>query len=306
MSFSYRAYGLSLASEEELPELFPAEPSSDPDVSFRLSPGPFAKPDDADWYHDDRADDDVVWRRFARTPGGFLVRFTNQSDFTLDSSGRAIEAFSRGARPEALRHQLLDHLLPLALDLRGSRGLHATAVATPHGVVAFLGASGAGKSTLAARFVRSGFPLVADDCLVLRVEGPDVLTIPGYPGLRLLTDSFETIFDTGPETEPTYAKRRVATGELDVVERPLRQLILLESAGADGGARLTPISQAAAVLAMMSHSFGLTPLSPSSIQGRLAFFATVAPRIASARLSAPRDLSRLSEVEELVLRTLAL
>jgi hypothetical protein len=66
------------------------------------------------------------------------------------------------------------HVLPLAAVLRGMEVLHASAVATAGGVLAFLGRSGAGKTTLAGRLVARGARFVTDDVLAVDVVGTTV------------------------------------------------------------------------------------------------------------------------------------
>ena len=70
--------------------------------------------------------------------------------------------------------------LPLLVQVAGFEVLHASAVRTGAGVVAFAGVSGVGKSTLAARLVRRGFELWADDTVVFDVEqgGPVTVCLP--------------------------------------------------------------------------------------------------------------------------------
>ena len=53
--------------------------------------------------------------------------------------------------------------------------LHATAVAFEGRALLITGASGSGKSTLALQLIASGCALVADDRVVLRRVGPDLL-----------------------------------------------------------------------------------------------------------------------------------
>ncbi|MCC6869682.1 MAG: hypothetical protein IT522_12750 [Burkholderiales bacterium] len=65
-------------------------------------------------------------------------------------------------------------VLPFASTLQGGGVLHASAVAFPDGVHAFVGASGAGKSTLAANLGALGWPTVADDLTPCRLDGARV------------------------------------------------------------------------------------------------------------------------------------
>lgn len=65
-------------------------------------------------------------------------------------------------------------VVPFASALQGRVILHASAVACPEGIHAFVGASGAGKSTLAEHLGARGWPIVADDLTPCRIEGATV------------------------------------------------------------------------------------------------------------------------------------
>ncbi|GAB5447461.1 hypothetical protein [Gymnodinialimonas sp.] len=76
--------------------------------------------------------------------------------------------------------------------MNGFVPLHASAVVDDGAVHAFTGASGTGKSTLAAALGARGFPLMADDVLVLDLRDPDVVTcLPGFKRLKLWQDALD-------------------------------------------------------------------------------------------------------------------
>jgi hypothetical protein len=78
-----------------------------------------------------------------------------------------------GAPPATLRAAYLATVLPLALQAAGHQLLHASAVDTPEGVIAFCGPSGAGKSTLAAALARHGHRQWADDAVWWEIESDE-------------------------------------------------------------------------------------------------------------------------------------
>lgn len=76
--------------------------------------------------------------------------------------------------------------------INGLVPLHASAVAHDGRVHAFTGHSGAGKSTLAAALGAHGFPLFADDVLVLDVSQPaQIIALPGHKKLKLWGDAIK-------------------------------------------------------------------------------------------------------------------
>ena len=74
---------------------------------------------------------------------------------------------------------LVSKVIPSISVMRGYEALHAAAVESPDGVVAIMAPSGAGKSTLAAELMRRGWPLFADDVLVLDGQAGAVVAHPG-------------------------------------------------------------------------------------------------------------------------------
>lgn len=76
-------------------------------------------------------------------------------------------------------------------SLNGLYPLHVSAVLHDGRVHAFGGPSGAGKSTLTAALAARGYPLVADDTLLLYLGGQGApQCLPGHKRLKLVRDAF--------------------------------------------------------------------------------------------------------------------
>ena len=101
--------------------------------------------------------------------------------FHVDADGTSVAcATSDPSDPWWLR-LVLDTILWSTALLRGVEALHASAVATEHGVVAFVGPTGSGKTTLALEFLRRGYSLFCDDVLALRRDGGELMAYPSPP-----------------------------------------------------------------------------------------------------------------------------
>lgn len=105
----------------------------------------------------------VEWGRDGDLMFGYGERATFRLDATRDRLGCA------PVDPEATawRRVLLTRILPNVAIAHGYEALHASAVVTDLGVVAVPAPSGTGKSTLAQELDRRGWPLFADDSVVL-------------------------------------------------------------------------------------------------------------------------------------------
>lgn len=194
--FQYRVYGLSLVSDTPLPELNPGYDNIDPkspEVRVKYLGRHESLPSSPHWLPLWTLPSGEPWLSCAKYEGGYLLRFPNLADFSVDDEGEIIRVAASETPADTLRHLLLDQVLPLVLNLKGCESLHATAVLTPMGVCAFAGPTGVGKSTLAASFLQAGYAVLSDDCLVLKEEGAQILALPAYPGLRLWEDTIEAL-----------------------------------------------------------------------------------------------------------------
>jgi hypothetical protein len=128
--------------------------------------------------------------------------------------------------------------------------LHAGAVLTARGVVAWPGLSGAGKSTLAAAAVAHGLPLVSDESLCLDPATADVVPYPKPVSLSAAMASRLAL--PAGDGEASYSAAGLggtATG------RPARlgAVVLLERRPGDPALHRTGSDRAAA--ALLRHSF---------------------------------------------------
>jgi hypothetical protein len=92
-----------------------------------------------------------------------------------------------GADPGLLQVLLSGTVLAARLILDGRLTLHASALRTPIGVVAFVGSPGMGKSTLAGLGMAAGFGLVTDDVLRVESRGGRAVVWPAATEVRLRT-----------------------------------------------------------------------------------------------------------------------
>lgn len=81
------------------------------------------------------------------------------------------------------------NVLPFVLQAQGWEAIHASAIKTPQGVVAFCAASGTGKSTIAYGLHQRGYPLWSDDSLIFNPSLDSIVAYPVQFHLRLLADT---------------------------------------------------------------------------------------------------------------------
>jgi hypothetical protein len=205
--FDYRAFGMALTSDFQLPIPL-AAPAPEPDLKLALVD---RRELALRWSGTERP---AVWR--ARFSGGqdLAVEFGQGGDhlftygtaarFHLSADGGRLLCAPTHRDDPVWQRQLLDTILFSASLINGRDALHASAVLLPAGVAAVVSVRGGGKSTLAAELVGRGWPLVCDDVLVLEPTGRDVIAHPGPPIMNL---PLETLATTPPgRTLATFAE----------------------------------------------------------------------------------------------------
>lgn len=223
----YRAYGMMIASDIELPELTRVDPVPDPDliaVDVRIAlgavPGHLPDRDPPKAWVD--VDQDACLLLF-KTIGRFLVK--NGDSILVQKDDQAsfddLRGFLVGSALAAIAHQ------------RGLVPLHVSAVLSPDGVIAFTGESGAGKSTLAAHVNRvTGWPLISDDVSGLYQTENGFSVESGVHTVKLWDDALQSLDRTsdGLKRDLTrFNKFHAIDSEKFLSGRfPLKQLICLE------------------------------------------------------------------------------
>ncbi len=185
--FNYKAFGLEIVSEVELPGM--TEGMEDPDVKFTLGKvdhtivsgaevqGPNYLVKDGDVY--------LWWDDIGK------VKVSGGQQVTVEPIADLKDSETINLIPF-----LLGPVMAMLLHQRGYLVLHGSSVKTNKGAVAFLGHRGNGKSTTAIHLYREGYPLVTDDVLAIKFDEEGLpVAYPGYPHARLNEDSYNQVKD---------------------------------------------------------------------------------------------------------------
>ena len=317
--FRYLVYGVGLASDTALPELklFAAGTAAG-QISINVRLGD-ANADTgcltaARWFLRSTLSNADDWALCGKIEGGYLLRYPGFADFIVDRAGRELRCvrIEPGTVPQTLRHLLLDQVLPLVLNLLGRDVLHATAVDTPSGICAFIGPAGAGKSTLAASFAAAGYSTFCDDCLVLRRNG-GILCTPGYPGVRLWSDSFAALGHHPVKRSDVAgytSKCRIVSNTRQFPDglRPLIAIFRI-SRPADGEpvlstARIEPLTGREAFMELVSAAYVLDVIDPPTLLRHFRCIEQLVTQVPIARLLLPNDFALLPAARRLILSEL--
>jgi hypothetical protein len=187
MSYTYRAYGLTIRVPFACPALTPADvgsitPAADVVVQERPVRRRLRAPraGEASW---DAA------------PGLFLLRGGRRAGRFLVKAGNVTFERNPGCNDATLARCFTDQVLAALLRQRGLLVLHANAVAAPDGVIVISGESGSGKSTTLAALLDRRCQMLSDDVTAARRgDAPgSVEVLPGVAQTHLTEDTAENL-----------------------------------------------------------------------------------------------------------------
>jgi hypothetical protein len=196
METAYVAYGLTLRCSFPLPGMIPEQAEGLPVVALELV--------DAIDLGPGGDDGRPAWRgrlgdgrelQIVRGPADDLnFAYGERARFRFDPATGLLECAPREPADLAWQRVLLSRVLPNVSLAHGREALHASAVESPQGVVAIAAPSETGKSTLAGEMVRRGWPLFADDVLVLAdAAAGGVEAHPGTPHVNLAKSATDPV-----------------------------------------------------------------------------------------------------------------
>ncbi len=303
----YPVYGALLESTMTLPELVETTPGP-AHWSFRTDTGaPGTKPGvelGADLIYGE------CHARLSRHDAGHRISVDDTGVFDLSADRRRVVWYHRAdAWPEFVRAHLLNRVLGTALFLDGLLPLHASAVITTEGTIAFLAPKGFGKSTLALALHSIGAGFVSDDTLPVD-PGDPVVVRPGIPSARVQADVLRVLgVASGAGTERdgkrllTFAPTTRARDALR-----LRALYLLDPSAATDEAghpavdvERRPLAPALSAISVIAHVKIGRMLGPEAARPMLARAAQVLRSVPVFSLRVPRALGLLRPTAERIL-----
>lgn len=266
--YGYRLYGLTVTSNVAIAGLTAtAAPSPDLHIHLEAEAEPFPPLPLANPYYQSPAHDHngqptlTVWTNTSESE--YWFRYGDGTTFWLTLSPPQIRAtWPAPLTLEDTVTYLVGPVLAFLLRWQGILCLHGSVVQMGAGAIAFVGAAGAGKSTTAAFLSQAGYPVLSDDVVVIhQPQSPHVA--PGYPRLRLWRSSVELLYGTPDAlprivpTHPTWDKQYLdlsqSSQQFQPEPVPLRRIYIL-GPRSPLHSTLTPITPAAAVLALTPHS----------------------------------------------------
>jgi hypothetical protein len=214
--------------------------------------------------------------------------------FRFDRGDRSVEAIeNRGVDRDLVYDTYYRAALPLALQFFGFEVLHASAVRTPAGVVAFCAVSETGKSTTVGALSRRGYTLWADDAVTFQINDGDLgahaLAVP----FRLRLDSIAASAIRDTDGAPRWPK----PGPIELKSAPLAALcVLRRENGALRAAEVKRLSRIDSVIALLPHAYCFTMDDPDRKRLMMCRYIELAQRVPTFAVTIASGLEKLSDV----------
>jgi hypothetical protein len=229
--------------------------------------------------------------------------FPGVAAFRFDPENCEVTAF---AQPEVDLEQIRDTyyraVLPHALNFFGREVLHASAVRTERGVVAFCAISETGKSTTAAGLRLRGYPMWADDAVGFEVADGDPITQTFFLPfrLRLCPASAEFLkhsekFDGWPDADSggQVSAPLATVCVLTRTDQPSRRPV-----------EIRLMASAEAFTAIIPHAYCFTLSDLQKKRRMMQHYMDLAARTPTFAVSIASGMQRLPEVLDAIERSL--
>jgi hypothetical protein len=312
-SFTYSVFGLTLRSNQQIPEIpLAKQPPAGPTVALHLNISPLGEgitPSDPETltYASPNSDEvGIPALRIWKVGSGNFTRlaYSDGTEFWLDREGTEVWGTWPGnVTIEDAATYLLGPILGRVLRLRGVTCLHASAVAFGEQAVAFVGPAGAGKSTTAAALALRGHAILSDDVVALAERGRAFYVHSAYPYLCLWPESVQSIYgspDALPQFSVNYEKRCLSLGkqELPFEEHPLllSAIYILGERRGDPAPVIEALSPQNAFLSLVANTFGTNVVDGSMRAKEFETLGRLVPGVRIRQLWPHEDPNRLPEL----------
>lgn len=233
MKFLYQAYGKTISSELELPELCPVvQAGKKPDTFIVLGSTPNAGLPGGNQISP------FIWT----AENDFLLEVPSIARFRVIGGRKIIVDPAPNIDEASIRVFLLGSALGALLFQCNLLVLHGNAVEIGDKCLICVGSSGIGKSSLTAAFTQRGYRVLADDVVPVNADG---FAIPGIPRIKLwkdVADKLEIETQNLTRIRPTLEKFNLPLGSAFCDEpRQVMQICLL-SDHHDDGVSVTPVT----------------------------------------------------------------
>jgi hypothetical protein len=180
--FYYTAFGLTIASEFEFPELIINDQQVNIDVRIQIGTTPKSIEGATLCGHN-------LWV----SPTQCLQQIEEVAYYYAENGNLVVVEPYANADQKSMRIYFLCSTMAAIIHQRKLIPLHASGIRTDKGVALIIGDSGAGKSTTIKALTNRGHKIFTDDVCVLRSNEGKIMGTPSYPVMKLWENSFDLL-----------------------------------------------------------------------------------------------------------------
>jgi hypothetical protein len=317
VTYSYRAYGLTLTSNTPLPGLREQITNRlPPDVELSWGAAPqwvreaAHLPSRAEHPRLGGSEEHDAVSLTALDAGDFhQLDYRDGTRFVLD--GKASRLWGACQPPLTLEDfttYLSGPVLGFILRRRGVTALHASALRVDERAVILCGESESGKSTTLAAFALRKFSAIAEDIAPIQEEDGELYVEPGYPRICLWPDAVEKLFGTPdalPLLTPTWDKRFLALDGVQACFEPQRQplgavYILAPRTSEIDAPRIEDLGMRDALLLLVQNTYMNWVLDRGQRGAELDLLTKLVERVPVRRVFPHVDANRIDALCELI------
>jgi hypothetical protein len=318
LRYSYRAYGLNLASNLPLEGLGAAEtdaPKHDLVLELGFEPdwARAARRWPASLRHSSPAIAEMADPALCLTARGadqfFELAYSDGTHFVVDAqANRLCGTWLPPLTIEDFATYLLGPVMGFVLRQRNILALHASSASIGGQAVVLCGESEAGKSTTAAALALAGISILAEDISPLNEQAGILYVEPGYPRICLWPSAVDTLFGTPdalPPLTPTWEKRFLALDGVQAKFEPQRQplgAVYLLAPRADEAhlPRVEGLGKREALLQLVQNTYMNWLLDRAQRAAELDVLARIVAQVPVRRIVPHSDPARLGALAELI------
>jgi hypothetical protein len=285
--FGLSAFGLEVSSDFPLPGAAPGGDPAAADLALWLVPQDELVPlmREARVLRLLHAFDGCAYAMLEGPQGDHLLLYGHRGAMHLSADRTVLRCAPSTVDDPHWQRVLLDTVLWTVSLLTGFELLHASAVDTAAGVVAFSAVSGGGKSSLAAEYLRRGAAFFSDDIVALDDSGDRVSAHPG-PAVMNVPGRVDPAEVGGTVIAEIGDERWVEVAAPALGSRPLAAIVLVDRAPGHEAA-CTRID--GTTLDLLPHGLGLPHLEGRD-RRRFEVFGRVAAETPLLHLTANLDV----------------
>lgn len=292
----YFAYGLSIATEIDFPELFAIAPTDTPQVSVRIGKIPiqFVK----------KVQDSKT--NLFISPDEYYLRIDDTAAYYAINGNEVIIEPTTDADLKSVRLFFLSNTMAAILYQREYIPMHASAIYVDGGIALFLGDSGAGKSTTVASLQTKGHRIFSDDICVPIQEQGVLKAFAAYPMMKLWKDTFSKI-DIGEYNEEDRIRPQIEkyskffNESFDTRALPIKKIFILEKLDSSASFQSEPIKGISAFKYLRYQAYRLPYIKPMGIQQTyFNLLSSLLNNVPLVLISRPDKQNTINEVIQLI------